>query len=221
MKKIKFLALGLVLGLGLLAGCDGESSNTVTPDTEQEPTEVEENVDEKTEDTVEENDAIDNGEIDLDDIEEETSTEAKAKGDGEYKTVDLSVYVSCDNATKLKREVRSLKVEDNRVGWAVLNALKEVPKEEDCFPAVSKDVTFNKLVIKDGVAIVDFDDGGVGMGSAGESIFIESVVLSLTKFPTVDKVRFTRNGEENPEMGNTVLDKDYDRSDITYSEVIE
>lgn len=213
MKKIKFLALGVILGVGLLTGCDGEIPDMDGTDTVQEPGD--------TEDNKESEDAIDSGELDLDDIEEETSYDKNSKGEGEAKMIDLSVYVSCDNATTLRKEVRTLEVEDKRVGWAVLNALKDAPEGDECYPAISEDVTFNKLVIKDGLATVDFDDNGVGMGSAGESIFIESVVLTLTKFPSVDKVRFTKNGEENPELGNMVLDRDYDRSDISYSEVIE
>lgn len=220
MKRFKVLMVGLVLGLGILTGCDAEVPNGTTPDSENE--QVEESIEEPEQETESpESDDIENGEIEMEEIAEENSYEKNSKGDGEYKTLNLSVYVSSDDATTLKREVRPLKVEDMRVGWAVLNALKEDPEEDGAYPAVPKNISFNKLVIKEGIAIVDFDDGGVGMGSAGESMFIESVILSLTKFPTVEKVRFTRNGEENPELGNVVLDGEYDRSYVTYSKVLD
>lgn len=199
--------------MGILAGCDGEVPNGTDSGSESNQSEDQGDG--------EESDDIENGEVEMEDIEEENSYEKNSKGDGEYRTLNLSVYISSDDATTLKREVRPLKVEDMRVGWAVLNALKEEPEEEGCSPAVPENIDFNKLVIKDGVAMVDFDDNGVGMGSAGESMFIESVILSLTKFPTVEKVKFTRNGEENPEMGNVVLDGEYDRSYVTYSKVLD
>lgn len=217
MKRLKILTIGLALGLVVLTGCDAEVQNGTAPDSGNEQVqEPEKEPEEKPKE-----DDIENGEIEVEDIEEESSYEKNSKGDGEYKTVNLSVYVSSDDATTLKREVRPLKVEDMRVGWAVLNALKEEPKEEGYSPSVPDNIEFNKLVIKDGIAVVDFDDNGVGMGSAGESMFIESVILSLTKFPTVEKVKFTRNGEESPELGNVVLDGEYDRSYVTYSKVVD
>lgn len=217
MKRLKVLILGVVLGLGVLTGCDSEVPNGTNPNTDSEQVD---DSDKEVEEQPEADD-IENGEIDMEDIAEENSYEKNSKGNGEYRTINLSVYVSSDDATTLRREVRPLKVEDMRVGWAVLNALKEEPSESGYSPAVPENIDFNKLVIKDGTAVVDFDDNGVGMGSAGESMFIESVILSLTKFPTVEKVKFTRNGEDSPELGNVVLDGEYDRSYVSYSKVVD
>lgn len=223
MKRFSRLMLSSICIIGLMTGCS--SDNTVNENREENT--VKEN-NEKDIDTPREKDTIDsveNGDIKEEEIREESSyeksqSEKKEKNEAS-KTMNLSVYVASDDAMSLKREVRPLEVRDMRVGWAVLNALKEMPLEEGYVAPVSKDIEFNSLIIKDGLATVDYDDNGVAMGSTGESMFVESVILSLTRFPTVERVKFTRNGEENPVTGNMVLDREYTRSDVTYANVIE
>jgi spore germination protein GerM len=222
MKRFAALASISIISLGLITGCTNDTDRPADTETTQPSDSVVEDTDgNERDDRVERDDMdmMDNGKIKEEEIREEQSYKNDKSEKSDVKMMNLSVYVASDDAMTLKREVRNLEVEDMRVGWAVLNALKETPIEPNHFAPVPKSITFNSLIIKDGLATVDYDDSGFAMGSAGESIFVESVILSLTRFPTVDRVKFTRNGEENPVTGNMVLDGEYDRSDVNYATI--
>lgn len=135
------------------------------------------------------------------------------------KKMNLSVYVVDENAIKLKKETRPIEVEGKRVGWAVLQGLKETPNEVGYYNAVPDSITFNSLSIENKIAIVDFDSNGISFGTTGESIFVESVIMTLTNFKNVDGVRFVENGKPVKNFGHLDYSKVFSKEDVLYSDI--
>ena len=77
-------------------------------------------------------------------------------------------------------------------------------QDEDHTVPFPKDAKVNSVVIKDKVATVDWS-AEVLEGSAGarvEELAIQSIVFTLTEFPTISKVRFTVEGKASGTASN-------------------
>lgn len=222
MKKFISIATIVIISLGSLYGCTTESKNSTENTTSKVNSETKSNSEEvdktnsKTEVKEENMTEVENTDDKSAEIKEETSSQNNNKA---Y-LMEISVYASDDNATTLTKVVRTVPVVDKKVAAAALAELKAKDPQGQYQPAVPESISFNGVSISDGLATVDFDNGGVSLGSAGESMFIESVVLTLTEFPTVQRVRFTLNGQVVESIGHMTLDKEFTRADISYAEVI-
>lgn len=160
-------------------------------------------------------DDMDTGDIDIEEIEqEETKIERESGVDSVKETNNLSVYVVDSNGERLKKEIRPIIVEDNKYGWAALRGLKETPFEKGYYSTIPGSVDFKGLTIENGLATVDFDNNEINIGSSGEQIFVDSIILTLTKFESVDRVKFLINGREIESFGNLDYSKEFSLGDV-------
>lgn len=108
----------------------------------------------------------------------------------------LDPEVSCNRVFPVEREI----VKTSAVARAALEELFKGPsdleKESGFFTSINPGVKIQKLVVKDGVAKVDFDEQlefQVG-GSCRVSAIRAQITETLKQFPTVDSVVISING---------------------------
>jgi germination protein M len=113
-------------------------------------------------------------------------------------TMDIVVYYlkSGESQLYLVREVHTLP-KTVGVARAALNELiSGTPLTEGAYRVLSPDTKILGITIEDGLATVDFSREVLyaNVGSSGESLGIDSIVNTLTEFPTIDRVAFTVEG---------------------------
>lgn len=115
-------------------------------------------------------------------------------------SMNVKVYYPDDSGMRLVEVEREIIVDDSVDKYtAAVEALLEVPDEENLTTIFPKNTRFRKVTVKDGLATVDIDGsilkGFVG-GSTGEEFLIGSIVDTLTNFPEVKRVKFLVDGQE-------------------------
>jgi germination protein M len=88
--------------------------------------------------------------------------------------------------------------ETARIGRVALEELIEGrPQDPDHVTPIPTGASVLDLTIEDGLATVDWSAEVLeaNVGAAGESLGIQSIVWTLTEFPTVNRVRFTVEGK--------------------------
>lgn len=81
---------------------------------------------------------------------------------------------------------------------ALLALLAGPPKDSGLFPTVWPGTKLRSLHIQDGVAFVDLSKEAVayGGGSAAETLFVNSLLWTLTQFGSIDKVQLLFEGQK-------------------------
>ncbi|MDO5707670.1 MAG: GerMN domain-containing protein [Andreesenia angusta] len=126
---------------------------------------------------------------------------------------EAKIYLVDDNLTTLKKFVKPVKVDDKKVATAALQALKDDSIEGYISP-IPKEVSFNGISIDNGIATVKYTNSGQGgIGTAGESAFVSSIVYTLTEFPTIESVKFDSQGTTSI-LSHMDPDISYNRDDI-------
>lgn len=113
-------------------------------------------------------------------------------------TSTVTVYYLVDSAgrTWLAPERHEIP-EQARIGRAALEELIQGSAQDpDHVTPIPTDAQILDLTIEDGLATVDWsaDVLEANVGSGAEALGIQSIVWTLTEFPTVDRVRFTVEG---------------------------
>lgn len=203
MKKILKIVFILSLISIFVVGCSKKENKKVENESENDNYSI-----------VKEDD-MDTGDIDIEEIEqEETKIQKETERDSIKETKNLTVYVVDSNNERLKKEIRPIVVEDGKYGWAALRGLKETPFEKDYYSTIPGNIDFKGLSIDNGLATIDFDNNDINIGSSGEQIFVDSVILTLTKFESIERVKFLINGNEIENFGNLDYSKEFTLEDV-------
>jgi germination protein M len=121
-------------------------------------------------------------------------------------TSTVTVYYLIDFAGRMWLAPERHEVpEQARIGRAALEELIEGrPQDSDHVTPIPADARILDLTIEEGLATVDWnaDVLEADVGSEGESLGIQSIVWTLTEFPTVDRVRFTVEGKDQGTASN-------------------
>ena len=140
----------------------------------------------------------------------------------ENETMNIAVYYLKDkNGLYLVREVHKLK-KTLGVAKAALNELiSSSPFTEGAYRIIPPDTKILGINIDNGIATVDFSGEVLDAqtGSGGESLGIQSIVNTLTEFPSIDAVRFTVEGSVEKAIdwwGHVGLYQQPFRQDLTY-----
>ncbi len=118
--------------------------------------------------------------------------------------VTLYYLVAGADETYLTPERHRIAKTEGIARAALEELLRGRPQDEDHSTPFPKTAKVNAVVIKDAVATVDWS-AEVLTGSGGsrvEELAIQSIVYTLTEFPTITKVRFTVEGKTQGTASN-------------------
>lgn len=112
-------------------------------------------------------------------------------------TIKITVYRATPDAMYLVPETHQIAYNDAPAKSAVELLLAE-PSSKDVVSPIPPGTALRKLVIKDHVAYVDFNDklikNNVG-GSTSERLLVGAIVNTLTEFPEIQKVQILVDGK--------------------------
>ncbi|MGH2739595.1 MAG: GerMN domain-containing protein [Actinomycetota bacterium] len=138
-------------------------------------------------------------------------TDLPSPGGGETTTV--TIYYLIESETRMWLAPERHEVPDQAgIGRAALQELiAGDAQDQDHFTPLPPDTEILDLTIEDGLATVDWsaDVLEASVGAEGESLGIQSVVWTLTEFPTVDQVQFTVEGKSEGEASNGRVIEDW------------
>lgn len=142
------------------------------------------------------------------DIEEEL--EEIVEDQVEYRKLKLYFPVIDDSGEYLVEEEYFIK-RVPAIARETLETLRDVePETKGAENPIYKTTLINEMYVEDGLIYVDFskDIEKSNHGSTGEALAVQSIVNSLTQFPTVEGVIFTIEGNEDikswlKHIGNT------------------
>lgn len=126
-----------------------------------------------------------------------TTATAAPQADGAAVATPLWLYFADASGTMYVPVYRSVPVVAKRVAGASLNALIDGPRS-GMTRLILPETQLKSLVVRDGVAEVDFDRAPT---VAGDIRGYVSIVHTLTQFGTVNRVKFFVNGVEVPATG--------------------
>lgn len=113
-------------------------------------------------------------------------------------TMDIAVYYLKDNGEEayLVREVHTVPKTEGVARAALNELISGTPVTEGAFKVLPAGTKILGLKIENGLATVDFSKEVLkaNVGAAGEMLGIDSIVNTLTEFPTIQKVSFTVEG---------------------------
>lgn len=122
-------------------------------------------------------------------------------------TVDLTLYFSDSQAQYLVAEKRTVAKQDDIYRTAVEELIKG-PKDSAHAPTVPDKMILVNISVENGTATVDFGKAMNTLaprGTAGEKMFIYSIVDTLTGFSGIQKVKFLAGGS-TPEISSSRVD---------------
>lgn len=114
-------------------------------------------------------------------------------------TMQVAVYFLKDTGTDLYlvREEHTIPKTTQVAKAAVEELINGQPAAENAFKVLPKGTKVLGVSINDGLATVDFSREVLeaNVGSSGEALGIQSIVNTLTEFPTINKVSFKVEGK--------------------------
>lgn len=220
MKKIlKNIALSTILVCGITA-CGNNNEEIKTDSQSIETKNTANQKEEKNENSIDNKElpkkeekkeiAVEKKEDKIENKENKESPNEKEKRTEPF-SKEINVYYSDQNFESLKKVLKTVKVEDQKVATAALKALKEEDSEKGYFSPIPKEVELNSVSIQNGVATVKYTNSGAGYGTTGETMFVSAIVYTLTEFPTIDSVVFDSQGTNSVIThmdSNTVFNRD-------------
>jgi hypothetical protein len=122
----------------------------------------------------------------------------------EAHTMDVAVYYlkSGERDFYLVREVHTLPKTEGAARAALEELISGAPTTEGAYRVLPADTKILGIMIEDGLATVDFSREVLyaNVGSSGEGLGIDSIVNTLTEFPTIEQVAFTVEGSAEKGM---------------------
>lgn len=137
-----------------------------------------------------------------------------------YKTITL--YFADETATYLKPETRTLALKSNETEeYIVVSEIINGPANDKLFKTVSSDVKIRSVETREGVCFVNLSQDFVAKntgGSAKESFAIFSIVNSLCRLESVDKVQFLIEGQKVEALGQWVFSEPFTEDKSFYAQ---
>lgn len=128
-------------------------------------------------------------------------------------TTEVTIYYLIESEARIWLAPERHEVADQpRIGQAALEELiRGDPQDPDHFTPIPSDAEVLDLTIEDGLATVDWSAEALeaSAGAEVESLGIQSIVWTLTEFPTVDEVQFTVEGKSEGEASNGRIIEDW------------
>ncbi|MCK5686031.1 GerMN domain-containing protein [bacterium] len=131
---------------------------------------------------------------------EESSIKDKSYLD--YKTFNITLFFSDENAENLIGESREIKVSSNNIVSLTRGILIELikgPETKKLYPVINQKTTIRAIYYHHGCIYIDFHkniNDNKHMGSTGELLLLYSIVNTLTQFQEIRFVRFLIDGKE-------------------------
>ena len=122
----------------------------------------------------------------------EAAKDVKTPAQAEPKELHVNVYYPKSDGMGLVAVSRPVHTEKEDKYTAAMKALLAGTKEKDQTNVIPKKAKLRSVVVKDGIATVDFSkelEQNFSGGSTGEEMLVGSIVNTLTDFPEVEKVR--------------------------------
>jgi germination protein M len=131
-----------------------------------------------------------------------------------YEKVELKLYFACEEGDKLKVVYRSVVYNSNiSMERLAIEQIISGPNTDIVFPTLSKDTKIKSVNVKDGVCYVDFDNGFLNqLDNVSAETAIYSIVNTVTELPTVNKVVFSVNGDDNFTFMDFLISGQYERN---------
>lgn len=125
----------------------------------------------------------------------------------------VTIYYLVDSAGRMWLAPERHEVPDQpRIARGALEELIQgTPQDPDHVTVIPDEARILDLVIRHGVATVDWSSEVLeaSTGGEGEALGIQSIVWTLTEFPSVESVRFTVEGEAEGPASNGRLIEDW------------
>jgi len=138
----------------------------------------------------------------------------------ENNVVNVTLYFSDANAMYLIPEQRSIAVKDNEgTEQIIVSEIIKGPESKSNFRTVTADVKVLSVETKGGVCFVNLSQEFVTKntgGSTKEGLAIYSIVNSLCKLETVDKVQFLIEGQKIETFGQSIFNESFVEEDSYY-----
>ena len=116
------------------------------------------------------------------------------------------MYFADDNSQFLIPENRRIKKTNDLAKQAVLELIKG-PTGSDLYPTIPPATIINALYISDRIAYIDLSPELIKNhpgGSTGELLTVNSLVLTLTSFPDIDKVQILVGGSSKDTLAGHI-----------------
>lgn len=119
---------------------------------------------------------------------------------------EIVLYFADDNGQFLIPEARRIKKTNDLAKQAVLELIKG-PTGSDLYPTIPPATIINALYISDRIAYIDLSPELIKNhpgGSTGELLTVNSLVLTLTSFPDIDKVQILVGGSSKDTLAGHI-----------------
>jgi germination protein M len=153
----------------------------------------------------------------MENLQEQQASETQAVDDTAAKKYNMILYFAGSQAMYVVPEVREVDVVGRRYAQTAIEELIKGPTMPGLYPTIPNGTKLRSIKVEDGTAIVDFSkefkENHSG-GSAGELMTINSIVNTLTEFPSIKSVKFLIDGKENETLaGHVVFDQPFTRNE--------
>lgn len=134
-----------------------------------------------------------------------------------YDEKTFTLYFANGNADKIVAEKRKVNYPDSdKQEKVVFEELAQGPETKGLHPVIPKGVKLLSVETKNGICYLNLSHEFVDnnhVGSAGESMTLNSIVDSLTELPGIKKVQFLINGKIRKAYLHVIFDKPFGRNE--------
>lgn len=129
----------------------------------------------------------------------------------------ITVYFGNSNADAVVPEKREVCVtEGEKLEKIVFEELKSGPQTKGHYPVIPEGTSLISVETRDGICYLNLSKEFIDnshVGSAGESMILNSIVNSLTELPGVKKVQFLIEGQKRKVYSHMVIDQPIARNE--------
>lgn len=119
---------------------------------------------------------------------------------------DVILYFPSKDGSKLRREVRTIKVTDQQpIAQYIINELIKGPENESMTASLNSGTVLLSVETSDNICFVNFKANFLDKNSGSadkEKMTIYSIVDSLTELETIERVQFLMDGKKVSDFGN-------------------